>query len=88
MRLSWNAVVEASPACREEARRWLRSLCRVNGQAIRPRPFPTRIDWHVFADASDTGAGGVISVEGPDAASSSVVRALRRVAQARMFRNV
>ena len=34
----------------------------------------------MFADASDTGAGAVLSVDGPEAASSSVIQALRRVA--------
>ena len=80
LRASWNALVDLSPACRAEIDWWLRNLCRVNGQAIRPRPFPARIDSHVFADASDTGAGAVLSVDGPEAASSSVIRALRRVA--------
>ena len=66
LRRSWSASVELSPACREKIRQWLRNLCRVNNQAIRPRPFPSRIS-HVFADASDKGSGAVISVEGPEA---------------------
>ena len=85
LRRSWNASVELSPACREEIRWWLRNPCRVNGQAIRPRPFPPRIDSHVFSDAGDTSAGSVISVQGPEAASSSVVLAVQRTAPPGMF---
>ena len=48
-----------------------RTLRSVNGQAIRPRPLPARIN-HVFADASDTGAGAVVSLE---ATPASTVRA-------------
>ena len=44
-------------------------------------PPPARIDGRVLANASDTGAGAVISVEGLEADASSVrfVRALRRM---------
>ena len=82
LRLSWNASVELSPACREEVRVrwWLWNLCPVNGRAICPHPGPARIDSHVFADSSDTGAGAVILLEGPEAAASSVVQALRPMA--------
>ena len=52
----------------------------VNGRAICPRPFPARIDNHVFADAYNTGAGAVVSVEGQEAAASSNVLALRQMA--------
>ena len=80
--MSWNASVELSPACREEVRVrwWLWNLCPVNGRAICPHPGPARIDSHVFADSSDTGAGAVILLEGPEAAASSVVQALRPMA--------
>ena len=39
-----DASVQLSPARREEIRCWLWNLCRVNGQAIHPRPVPARID--------------------------------------------
>ena len=77
--------VGRAPACREEIHWWLRNPCRVNGQAIRPRPFPPRIDSHVFSDAGDTSAGSVISVQGPEAAASSVVPAVQRTAPPGMF---
>ena len=79
-RRSWKESIELSPAFREEIRWWLRNQCCVNGQAICPRPFSTRIDGYVFANASDTGAGAVVSVEGQEAAAPSVVQALRRMA--------
>ena len=66
---------------------WLRNLCRINDQAIRTRPFPARIDNHVFADASDTGAGAVLLEDGQEAASSLVIQALHRVAPEGMFQD-
>ena len=65
------ASAELSPACREEALRRLRNPRRFNGQAIRPRQPPVRIDGRVFAFAGDTGAEAVVPVEGPEAASES-----------------
>ena len=72
-RVIWNAPVDLSPTCRMEIAWWLRNLCRINEQAIRPRLFPALKDSHVFADASDTGAGAVLLVDGQEAASSSVI---------------
>ena len=71
------ASLQLSPARREKIRCWLWNLCRVSGQAIRPRPVPARIDRHMFSDASGTCTGAVILVEGPEVSASSVVRALQ-----------
>ena len=62
-----------SATCREEIHRWLGNLCRVNGQPFRLCPFPARIDSHLFTNASETGAGAVISVKGPDAAGGRLM---------------
>ena len=57
----------------EEILRWLGNLCRVNGQPFCLCPFPARIDSRLFTNASETGAGAVISVKGPDAAGGRLM---------------
>ena len=80
LRRSWGAYVTLTPECLDEARWWLANLSRISGQPIRPRPLDGRFDGDIFSDASDTGVGAYVLADGPDAAASSLVSALRAVA--------
>ena len=73
---SWNASVELSPACRQVTCWWLRNLCH----AHLPLPVPAAHRQPRVLRCQRHEAGAVISVEGPEAAASSVVRALQRTA--------
>jgi hypothetical protein len=52
----------------------LRSHCR---SPIHPSPLDGRMDSYIFSGASDSGVGAVLFAEGPEAAASSLVEALR-----------
>jgi hypothetical protein len=85
-RASWSGVVTLHQGCVAELDWWLRNLDRVNGSGIRPRAPDSNVDGCIFTDASDTGAGAVLLIEGPEAAASSLVAALRRVGPANLSR--
>ena len=76
-RSSWRGSVSLGADCLAELDWWLGNLDRVNGSAIRPRAPDGRFDGCVFSDASDTGAGAVLLVDGPEAAASALIEAFR-----------
>ena len=71
LRRSYDAAVTLTPAALDEIRWWATNIGRVSGQPIQPRPLQGPLDSTIYSDASDTGYGAVIVVEGhPDAPSS------------------
>ncbi len=79
-RHSWDSVVCLSAEATSDIRWWLANIARIAAtrSPIRPRPIDGRLDGFIFSDASDSGVGAVLFAEGPEAASSSLVGALRR----------
>ena len=75
-RASWDAPLPLTSECRAEIRWWIENLARRGRSPIRPRPLDGRLDGFIFSDASDSGVGAVLFAEGPEAAASSLVRAL------------
>jgi hypothetical protein len=87
LRWSWDARVGLSPECRAEIRWWVANLARRGSSPIRPRPLDGRMDGYILSDASDLGVGAVLFAEGPEAAASSLVAALRLRAPPRRLRS-
>lgn len=81
---SWGQLVRLSDECVAEIRWWIANLVRVGRSPISPRPADGLLDGFIFSDASDSGVGAVLFAEGPEAAASSLVAALRSVAPAGM----
>ena len=79
-RRSWDAFVRISADAANDIRWWLANIVRLatDRSPIRPRPVDGRLDGYIFSDASDSGVGAVLFAEGPEAASSALVAALRR----------
>ena len=77
LRRSWDSLVGLSAQCRAEIRWWIDNLARRGRSPIRPRPLDGRMDGYIFSDASYTGVGAVLFAEGPEAAASTLVAALR-----------
>ena len=76
-RSSWALLLSLSAEARSEIRWWIEHLRRIGSSPIRPRPLGGALDGFIFSDASDIGVGAVLFAEGPEAASSALVTALR-----------
>ena len=85
-REGWNALVPLTEECLAELHWWLGNLHRINGCRICLHPLAGLFDSVIESDASDTGVGAVILVEGLAAASSSIVTALLAMAAGRFTR--
>ena len=85
-RAAWGALVTLSAECLAELTWWTANLDRVNGCPIRSAPLAGRFDSVTECDASDTGFGSVTFVDGPGAASSTLVAALLALATGHLTR--
>jgi hypothetical protein len=83
-RSSWSCLLTLSAECRSEIRWWIEHVRLIGSSPIRPRPLSGTLDGFIFSDASNTGVGAVLMAEGPEAASSTLVAALRARAPAGM----
>ena len=81
---SWAASVPLSDEGAAEIRWWITNLVRIGRGPISPRPVDGHLDGFIFSDASDSGVGAALFAEGPEAAASALVTALRARAPAGM----
>ena len=87
-RAAWCGMVSLTGECLAELDWWLHNLQRINGRPIRFDPLGGRFDSVIESDASDTGVGAVVSVEGAAAASSVLAAALAALAPAGVSRRL
>jgi hypothetical protein len=85
-RAAWAAVVTLTADCLAELGWWLDNIDSINGCPIRSTPLAGRFDSVTECDASDTGYGSVTFVDGPGAASSTLVAALLALATGHLTR--
>ena len=72
LRRSFAAAVILTTAALDEITWWMANIRRISGQPIQPRPLQGPLDSTIYSDASDTGFGAVVVVEGPPDAQSSL----------------
>ena len=85
-RAAWAAVVTLTADCLAELGWWLDNIDSINGCPIRSTPLAGRFDSVTECDASDTGYGSVTFVDGPGAASSTLVATLLALATGHLAR--
>ena len=75
-RRAYDTIVELSAEARKEVAWWATNIRRISGQPILPRPLDEAMDSVIRSDASDTGYGACIAVEGPLNSPSKLCDAL------------
>ena len=82
LRRSYAAAVFLTTAALDEIAWWVANIRRISGQPIQPRLLQGPMDSTIYSDASDTGFGAVVVVDGPPDSQSSLCDRLTACAPA------